>query len=458
MKPYHYQICISLFCFLFISCHKQDFLNKKPASAIIIPTTLPELRAMLDNTQVFTFSPGLGELAADDYYITFINWQSLTEIERNSYVWESDLYGSRQDIPDWTIPYQQILYTNIVLQQLKLKTPSVADEPNWKDIKGSALFLRALAYSNLVQHFAASFDSSSMLTDKGVPIRLQADVHKVTERASLKACYDQIFNDLREAVLLLSPVLPPVMKNRPSKPAAYALLARNCLLTGQYQQAKNYADSCLNLYSHLIDYNSISPTAVAPFERSQPEILYYCQAVNIYQPLLTISTTTFADTTLYRMYHTNDLRRQIFYRTLGGSNMGFKRGYGGTILVFTGLTTNEVYLIRAEASARLGLTVAAMHDLNTLLTKRYRTGTYTVQTATTANDALQKVLTERRKELPWRGLRWLDLKRFNKSNTNIELRRVLNNQTYILQPNSPKYIFPIPNNEISLSGIIQNQR
>lgn len=447
--------CLSLL----MSCSKDAFLDEKPNSAIIIPTTLPELRAMLDYTQVFTFSPGLGEMAADDYYMLPLNWQALSSVvERNSYTWEADLYSNQLSVADWSIPYQQILYANIVLEQLEKTTPATSEIREWEDIKGSALFKRAWALSNLVQHFAGAFDSATMNTAPGVPIRLTTDVKNYQPRNSIKECYDQIFNDLANAVKLLSPVVPAIAKNRPSKPAVYALAARNALFTGQYEKAKNYADSALQLYNHLTDYNTVSTTAVTPFDRSMPEVLYYCQAISQYTVLQTTSTTVFADTNLYRSYALNDLRRAIFFRTISGSNIGFKRGYSGNTLSFTGLATDEIYLIRAESLARLEQTTTALTDLNTLLQKRWRTGIFTPITAVNATDALNKIIVERRKELVWRGLRWHDLKRFNKQGAAIQLKRIVGTDNYVLEPGSNKYIFPIPQEEISLSGLFQNPR
>ena len=138
--------------------------------------------------------------------------------------------------------------------------------------------------------------------------------------------------------------------------------------------------------------------------------------------------------------------------------MGIKRGYSGTINAYSGLAMDEVYLNRAECLARSGNIVGAMNDLNTVLINRWKTGTYTNQTAVSQSDALQKILTERRKELLFRGLRWIDIKRFNKENAGWILTRILNGTTYSLSPNSPLYVLPIPDNEISDSGITQNPR
>jgi hypothetical protein len=100
-----------------------------------------------------------------------------------------------------------------------------------------------------------------------------------------------------------------------------------------------------------------------------------------------------------------------------------------------------------------------MNNLNALLVKRWKTGTFIPLTASNTDDALNKILLERRKELCFRGIRWSDLKRLNKDlKYSKTLVRVLNGQTYTLLPNDPKYVLPIPDNEIRVSGIEQNLR
>ena len=68
----------------------------------------------------------------------------------------------------------------------------------------------------------------------------------------------------------------------------------------------------------------------------------------------------------------------------------------------------ELYLIRAECAARANDPVSAMNDVNTLLRKRWRTGSFSGYPVASAQAALDTVLLERRKELPFRGLRWTD--------------------------------------------------
>ena len=442
---------------LIIACNKDSFLSKKLTTSIIVPTSLTDLRSMLDNTEVFTIAPGIGEISADNYYMTYANWQAQIDIPRNLYNWAPDIMAGNQSLDDWNDGYQQVLYANIVLEQLAKLTPAAADIPEWNNIHGSALFLRSLAYFNMVTHFAAAYDSSSAGTDAGIPIRETTDIHILSQRSSIKASYDKIFADLNTAITLLSDAAPVTAKNRPSKPACYALLSRVALNTHNYALASLYCDSCLNLYNKLIDYNTLSTTASAPFDRSNIEIIFYGKDVD-YELLEGISTSHAIDTTLYQSYAANDLRKVIFFRTISGTTMGIKRGYTGSIYAFGGLCVDEVYITRAECQARAGNIIAAMNDLNTVLSKRWKTNTYVNITAASASDALSKILVERRKEMIWRGVRWLDIKRLNKEGAGIVLQRILNGATYTLTPNSPLYVFPIPDNEISQSGIKQNPR
>ena len=125
---------------------------------------------------------------------------------------------------------------------------------------------------------------------------------------------------------------------------------------------------------------------------------------------------------------------------------------------FTGLATDEIYLIKAECLARKNQVSEALTVLNTLLENRYKTGEFVPLSAATPTEALNKILLERRKELVWRSLRWTDLKRLNKEGANITLYREINSNHYTLPPNDPKYVFPIPDDEILLSNIDQNNR
>jgi len=133
----------------------------------------------------------------------------------------------------------------------------------------------------------------------------------------------------------------------------------------------------------------------------------------------------------------------------------FKGSYS-VYSLFIGIATDEVYLMRAECNARLGNKDAALNDLNTLMVTRWSTGTFIPFTAATSQDALNIILQERRKELIFRNLRWMDIKRLNKDGANITLTRIIGGQTYTLPPNDNRFALPLPADIVKMTGMPQN--
>lgn len=126
---------------------------------------------------------------------------------------------------------------------------------------------------------------------------------------------------------------------------------------------------------------------------------------------------------------------------------------------FSGIAVDELYLIRAESRARLGDAQGALNDVNEILKNRWSKETLFVPLTITPNtNTIDLVLTERRKELPFRSVRFTDLRRLNRRQYNIPVTRIVNNETITLPPNSKLYVLPFPPEVIYLSGIPQNER
>jgi tetratricopeptide (TPR) repeat protein len=438
------------------SCKKQDdFLNTKPNEALAVPSTLADLQSLLQNEGLFNIhDPGLGEIASDDFYVPDYIIGLLTTQENNGYLWAQQVYDAGADIPDWSLPYQQIYYANTVLDDLPKISYNSNQQSLYNQIKGTALFYRAIAFYNLVQTFALPYDSTTAGSDLGVPLRLSSDLNIKSTRATEKQCYDQIIEDLQNAVSSLP--ITAAYKTEPSQIAANALLARVYLAIGYYSQSFRYANASLNLYHSLTDYNTLKPGGRSLATSFLSEDIYHTRPVtyDIAMP----NDVSIVDSTLYHSYVDNDLRKTLFFGLSGGSPY-FRGSYDYKGYDYDGIATDEIYLIRAECYARLGNTDSAMNDLNTLLITRWKTGTFVPYTAPSADDALKQILNERRKELIDRGLRWIDLRRLNKeSRFAITLVRQVKGITYTLPPNDLRYAWPIPDNEIQMSGISQNAR
>jgi hypothetical protein len=107
--------------------------------------------------------------------------------------------------------------------------------------------------------------------------------------------------------------------------------------------------------------------------------------------------------------------------------------------------------------ARANQITQAMADLNTLLIKRFKRGSFTPLVAATPNEALSIIITERHKELLLRGLRWSDLRRLNPDpQFATTLTRTIDNQIYRLKPNDDRYVFPLPDYVIRDYKLQQN--
>jgi len=451
-------LIFSLFPFIY-GCN-EDFLEEKPSTALQQPHTIADFEQLLSNTDVFNQTSSLVLAASDEYEIpTYEAYLALTQLTaRNSYIWEKDLYGGQVNVEQWNLPYTAVFYTNSVLEGLQ--TSNDIGTTDWNKIKGWALFSRAYAFYDLAQNFCETYDSDTAGSTLGIPIRLTPGIDEIVQRSTLQETYDQILSDLTQAGDLLDNDISEAFRYQPSKAAVYAFLARVYLSMGLYVEAENYADRCLDTYNTLIDYNTISKTASTPFRDYNAENIYYSeQTNNLTAVSASLSSAKYTVTpSVLSMYDSNDLRRSLYFSLVASGNTIRKRSYSGRGLLFTGLATDEVYLVKAECAARRSDYPVALETLNTLLVNRYTTGTFTPLTVENTPDVLATVLEERQKELVFRGLRWSDLKRYNKEGANITLTRVLNGETYTLAPNDPRYVFPIPSDEISYSGIEQNPR
>jgi hypothetical protein len=113
----------------------------------------------------------------------------------------------------------------------------------------------------------------------------------------------------------------------------------------------------------------------------------------------------------------------------------------------------EVILNRAEAYARSGKDSKALDDVNVIRT-RAGIPTYTAGNLQGYENVIDIVMDERRMELAWEGHRHFDMCR-NKMKMD---RRYAGAQPFKIvdTANEPHIIYPIPNNEWTVSGIPQN--
>jgi hypothetical protein len=451
-----YTLCLFITGLIFTYSCKKSWLDAKPNENLATPTTLQDCQAMLDDALLMnTHSNVLGEAGSDGHYITNATYNSCYDWEKNAYTWShSKPYLSTSSV-DWFYTYQNILYTNIVIETLnKIKPSTPIDQQTWNAIMADALFKRSSYFYEISQTWAPQYINVSASTDPGIPLRLSSDPNLPTTRSTVKDTYSQIIGDLLTAANL-APTSVAYL-TRCSKAAAYGMLARVYLSIGDYTNAGNNADAALKINSTLLDYNTLNPSATS-IQKFNSETVYFGQSISGFYPI----QKSLIDSALYSSYDLNDLRRSVFFGKNTDGTMYFKGNYTGSSLsaIFTGIAVDELFLIRAECSARAGNTSAAIGDLNTLLKTRWKnTVPFAAHTAANADDALNQILTERKKELLYRTLRWSDLRRLNlDSKFAITISRTtIAGANFTLAPNSYMYTYPIPDDIITISGIKQN--
>jgi len=444
---------------LFLSCSimlfscKKDWLEQKRDIKLIVPTTLADLRLLLNNNAVFAGDyAGITEVSAGDYYINTGNWKALDYYpEQKAYNWQNPFKGQAKVI-EWDGAYAQIAACNVILEAIGKIPVNNINVEEWRDIKGAALFYRARAFFNLAQVFVPPYVSANF-AKPAIPLRTSSDVNTEIKRNTVKETYDLLIRDLKDSAPLLRTV--PANKMNASKPAAYAQLSRCFLSMGDYENAKLYADSCLSLYNKLMDYSTLDQSATFPFAMFNDEVILHSGLLGNYGSFF--SPTGIIQPEISISYDANDLRKQLFFVLNPDFSYSMKGFYFGFRTAFGGLATDEILLIRSECLARANQVSAAMTDLNMLLIKRFKKNLFTPLTATTANEALSIILRERRKELLLRGVRWSDLRRLNTDPQYVTtITRTLDNQIYQLKPDDDRYTFPLPDYVIRDYKLQQN--
>ncbi|MBD8490071.1 RagB/SusD family nutrient uptake outer membrane protein [Echinicola sp. CAU 1574] len=437
---------------LLTSC--EEFLDERPDKNIVIPQTTEDLQALLDaNNMGMNDAPSLGILSSDDLIITEEGFQGLrNEIEQNAYLWKEEIFidfGA-----DWATPYQQVFYANTVLDQAKEISPVTPEETSeLATVVASARFYRSNAFLNLLFCFAPAYENGNNEHKLGIPLQLSGSINEAVSRADLETSYAQVINDLEVCINDLPDINEYV--TRPSKVAAHALLARCYLSMGSYEKSLEHAEAALLIKHELLDYALVATDSRYAFDLDSPELLFYNQVIS-YSYMA--SSMTLVNPSLYAFYEEGDYRKEVLFNEQPDGN-GFKGNYTGGFRYFTGLAVDEMYLIKAECLVRVGEIDEGMETLNELRSYRIKENSFSDLEANSKEEALDLVLMERRKELLFRGLRWMDLKRLNlEPGRQMALQRTLDGRQYELLPNSNRYVLPIPPNEINISGIVQNSR
>lgn len=450
-----------------------DFLNNPP-KGMTIPSNADDYQKLLANSSL------MSALSSDNEYLTdnvqlfnidasatryvFVNKSE--SIQRLYSFAPGDISAPGSSDYQWNRAYDRIFVWNTVINNVMDSEGST--DQHKRALKAEALFGRAYDYFMLVNTYGKHYNKATASTDYGVPLVLVDDInHKITKRESVQEVYDQIFADLQEAENDIPAQV--AFKNHPDQCALLAFYAKIYLFMGNYPKALEYADKSLKINDDMLDLNDYIMKTGSTWDRvvlkadntqrfpdiDHPEYLYVRWLSGGLQGEVALSPSL---RDLFKkdiQYDTTDLRKYYFTSEdmvdFGGTPDYFK---GECVYAFysnvnAGLSTVETKLIAAECEARVGDYTKAINHINDIRSKRFNnelsTADYYVS-ASNKQEALEKVLDERRREMMMKSQRLFDLKRLNMdAETAMTVTHTVDGQTWTITPNSNLYIFPINN-------------
>lgn len=406
---------------------------------------------------------------------SFIEWSSMFTDECRK---PSSNRGSGVQVHTWSINngtnepdayyaglYATINRANVVLARIpNLQLTTQADIDAKDRIVAELLTIRAMAHFDLLRFFATDYSNPSALA---VPIVDSEIVFQTLPRNTVGEVIDFVMTDLESAHQTLSTVGSNADVTRVTPLAIQALRARISLYTKDYNSAVTYAQEVVNaipLAANPTQYLDIWDDA------SNTEIVFKLKRVQgntqigrIYKDadgtvLYNVSND------LWAQFASNDLRRAVGALVETGSTVADLR-----VGKYSGPTSNygladiklfrvaEMYLILSEAHALKATPdfAAAEAAINTLRASRRLTASALPNlTFTSASDAVDKILLERRRELAFEGHRFFDLKRFGRGVDRIPSDVVLNSFAEDLPAGDYKFTLPIPQGAIFANSLL----
>jgi starch-binding outer membrane protein, SusD/RagB family len=348
----------------------------------------------------------------------------------------------------WAPAYKFIYSANLCVEQLNQSSSLTPQLKN--TLIGESKFIRAYCYFYLVNLFG------------DVPLITTSDyrINSTLGRTSKNKVYEQIINDLMDALNLLDVSYPTDGRVRPNKWAAAAMLARVYLYNDDWIDAEAEATAVISsgIYTLEPDLNNV-------FLKDSREAIWQLMPVNpqfntyegnaILQPNNTLAPTYLITNSLLESFETGDRRRTAWVDSSTYQSQveyfPYKyKVYGNSAPLteyYMVLRLAEQYLVRAEARAHQDNFEGALQDINEI---RTRAGLADI-TGNSQQSILAAIEQERRIELfaEW-GHRWNDLKRTGRINT---VLGALKPGTW----QAKDTLWPIPQSEINLNrSLTQN--
>ncbi|MVN93083.1 RagB/SusD family nutrient uptake outer membrane protein [Mucilaginibacter aquatilis] len=330
--------------------------------------------------------------------------------------------------------YRLIANANKILDQIDAATGSEAEK---RVIKGEALAMRAYAHFKLVQIFAKRWngDQNTANPQLGVPLLITPDVAALP-RSTVSQVYAQINTDLDAAIGFLTGATARSTKSHINLNVAQGIKARVALTQGNYAVASQMAVAARTGYPLMSNADYLAGFNNLANQEWIWGINHIADQTTFFYSFFAYMSVNFNSTNirsnpkainsaLYNQISATDVRKQLWDPTAANTSYpvppsGSRYPYMNRKFLANSasnswgdmpfMRSSEMYLIEAEAQARLGNTAAARTALFTVA--KQRDASYV--TSVNSGDALiNEILTQRRVELWGEGFRFLDLKRLN---------------------------------------------
>ncbi|KGN71722.1 RagB/SusD family protein [Porphyromonas sp. COT-239 OH1446] len=409
------------------------------------------------------------------------------QLNEAMYFWEDyDQEDLDTPLAYWNACYRGIAQANKALELLKKypKTDRV------KALYAEAFLLRAYLHFMLVNVWAEPYRGEESKLSPGIPYLKHPEKHALVHysRGTVAEVYEQIEQDLKLGITLVSDAYYLKPKFHFNKKAAYAFASRFYLMKGQWQEVVEYSNYVLGATPKMMLRDWASYEKEFRFNRLSLH-RRYCSTAEPSNLLLTTTESRWARDLPNQTYGTTLAEMKDIYNNRGfsgctdyekvnlslpyvfnSSNSPIKEGVYtakfGELSLFgsTGvrprdlyvtnvlLSADEVLLNRMEAYTMLLKYDQAIDDLLTLMQAKYHVippcarSVYTNSDRQVGQDLtpfyglsrkqlglLKIILDFRQKEFLHEGLRWFDIRRFYislKRNSHHPLYRPLDKDDY----------------------------
>lgn len=441
----------------FSSCKK--YLDVVPKGQKI-PTTLADFEALIrDEYGAQRVDVLQAIVLLNDKYETKSNL-SYSQLTKANYNWDESvdrLAFNNSDEGAYYTGYGAISVFNLIAGYAPNATEATDKEKS--ELIAQAKTALSQRYFALANYYADTYDEATAGSKLSVPLIESADIDAPHRQVTIAELYDYMLKNIGEAL----PELPDVGATplHPTKAAAYALRARIHLQMERYAEALADANEALKVNDQLFDwpafYNTnkdqIEEPGVYPSFSSPMNYTYVENYLFTHGAASRVTSEEGMRIDRAERFEDGDARFASRWklRTIGSETYysSITRGHYNK----GGLTTAEIYLIKAECLARANDIDGAMEVLNTVRAKRILPDVYAELTAATQKEAINLIRRTKDNELVGTIVPFADARRFNKDPEYARtLTKVEDGQNLSLSPDSHMWTMPFPLGAIKNPG------